>query len=317
MSILYVNPGFSSLFVDAHLPCYETNKEKYTKCKQSILPLDYQHWYRVYSSDRIASWNVRFDIYANLMNKTYTDFEGFLRLSNLKYEVTLALDSLDNLVISSGGESIFRTPFEMQKLNSYEFRFFSPKEGKEHIQLFKDDVKIFDRKDFTKQYFAHTQPTDLKIKNVVYLPNEDNYRHGIFLSNFIVGNSRLGNLTTDIIDTVVTSDWEEDNGVYKTEEDGKFITQKIKDISDVKLDDGECIYCVSNAMIKAKAERANEQATYMVNNVNINEDVFGTDDKHGLVSEAMELNPIEAIFWDKADLATKEFKFRTGGFIWQ
>jgi len=313
MSILYVNPGFSNLFADAYMPCYETDDEKFTKCKHCVLPLDYQHWYRVYASDKITNWNVRFDVYANLMNKTYTDFEGFLRISNIKYEITLALDSLDNLVVSSGGESIFRTPFEMQKLNSYEFRFFSPKVGKESIQLFKDGEKIFDRSDFTKQYFKNTQPTELKIKNVVYLPNKDNYRHGIFLSNFIVGDSRLGNVTSDIIDTVITTDWNDNDGVYTTDEDGKTITQKVKNADDVKLADDECIYCVSSAMVQAKSDEINEKATHFVDDSFVNENIFNTDDKRGLMSDVIELNPIEAIFWDKADFVMKKFKFRTGG----
>ena len=314
MSILYVNPGYASLFEDHKIPSYENNDEKHTRCGRYVIPLDYKNWYTVYTNDKIFDWHIRFDVYVNLSNKTYEDYEGFLKLCDYKYDLTLSIDSMANLVISSGEDVIQRLDFDLDTINSYELRLFSKENEKEVIQLWKDEKLIYSNNGIPRKYFEEKSPFALKIKNIVYTPNDDNLRHGTALSNFVIGNSRIGNVSIDILDCDITSDW---INSYTTTEEGKYITQKIKNIDTIieseKKD--ECIYAVVNAMVNAKSTQDNDIVSFLVNNTRINESFLPVIDKKGITSDVMETNPIEGVFWYSDNIINKEFKLKSGGFM--
>jgi len=281
MSIVYVNPGFISLFDDNEMPSYESNDKKYTRCGRYVIPLDYKNWYTVYTSDRIFDWHIHFDVYANLSNKPFEDYEGFFRLCNYKHDITLSIDSLGNLVLSSGDFVLYRFDFEYDKINSYELRVYS-KDDNEIIELWHNDKKIYDNDGKTKKYFDGEPLRFVKIKNIVYTPNEDNLRHGTALSNFVIGNSRVGDVCIEILDTDITTDWNVNNKEYITNQDGKYITQKIKNISKVEEIEAndDIVYCMAYCLDNIKASQ-NEIASFLVNDTRINETFIPMKDKKG------------------------------------
>ena len=82
MSLLYINPGFPSLFEDGQFNYYQNTDSKYTNCKQYFIPLDYGNWHRIYSNYRMISVYFRFDMYINLTanGTSYSnEFASFLK----------------------------------------------------------------------------------------------------------------------------------------------------------------------------------------------------------------------------------------------
>ena len=320
MSILYVNSGYKSLLQDYNMDCYEGVDEQFAKCKNYLVPLDYKNWYTVYSNEKMKEWYVRFNIYTNLTNKPYNDYEGFLRISTLSKHLMLSIDSMGKLVLSVeiGDESteLVRLPFELDTINSYELHLYSRANDREIIEL-KCGEKVVYRNlaNGIYNYFGHSEPYKVQIKNIVYLPNEENYRFGMALSNFIIGDTPIGDLVVQELKTNVTSNWNYSKGEYKATVDGKEIVQTIDDknvLSDVKSNDS-IICAVAIAAEHAKTDTKNTKLSFGVNDFNNNETFLTEDFDKGYESEIMEVNPIEGLFWDY-DNIDKKFKIKSGGY---
>lgn len=315
MSILYINPGYVHLMEDTDFKAFEDNNEKFSRCKHYVVPLDYQSWHTVYSNDKVSDWYIRFDLYTNLANKTYNDYEGFLQIGNYTHSLTLNIDSMDRLVLDCNGDEIIRLPFKLNQLHSYELHLRSVPDEQEIIELWESGKQIYKKNvKASHQYFGHTQPKWVKIKNIVYLPNKNNYRFGTALSNFIIGNTKLGDLTIDILDTNIETNWEEKDNVFTAKEDGKYIKQTIKDLKQLQSiqDNTDMAYAVSIACIDAKTD-PKDKITYQLNNMNVEDQYLSVEDGKGCQCEVLEIDPVENLFWDY-DTIQKEFTIKSGGY---
>ena len=315
MSILYVNPGYGHLMHDVNIPSFEGENDKYTNCNHYIVPLDYQNWHTVYTNDRLYDWYVRFDIYTNLANKSYGEYEGFLQLGNYQHKLSVNIDSKDRLVIDCDGEELIRLPFTLSEIHSYELHVYSAPKKNEVFELWENGKLIYQKKSTAfHQYFKGTNPYWLQIKNIVYLPNQETYRFGTAISNLIVGNTRLNDATINIVDADIETDWEErENGLY-SDKDGQLIQQKIKNLEAFQTvrDNEESVYAITFGCIDANTEEQNEQITYMVDDTYVEEQFVPTEKNHGTQCEIMEIDPVNGSFWDY-DTIQRKFNIKSGG----
>ena len=324
MSIVYMNPGFVHLFQGDTFPYFEGTKEKYTKCQQYFVPLDHKNWHTVYTNEKIFDWYIRFDIYTNLANKPTDKKEGFFRLitydkdeTKIK-DVTVSVDSRDNLVLSSGEETLLKTPLQLEKLHCFELHVKS-NEKSETIELWHGEERIYTNGMTIYQRLDGKQPVTIQIKNIVYLPTKETYRFGIALSDFIIGNTRLGNCYCQILDTDVKSTFnKKSDGTYETEMYNKFINQtlsnldQIKDVKDMK----SLVLALSISAVDAITPfYKNNFLKYWVDDTGINLQDLPEIKEKGVQSEVLETDPVEGGFW-MYDTLQRTYKMMSGEWEW-
>jgi hypothetical protein len=153
----------------------------------------------------------------------------------------------------------------------------------------------------------------VQIKNIVYLPNEDNYRFGMALSNFIIGDSPIGDLVVEELETDKQYEWNKKGDYYQATEEGKEVIQNIKDMTpleSVKNND-EILYAVAVVAEHAKTDTDNTKLSFGVNDYDNNEE-FLSKEFQGYEG-IMEIAPIEGVFWDYTNV-DKDFKIKSGGY---
>lgn len=317
MSIVYINPGFGSLFQESSFSYQEGQDKKYTHCKQYIIPFSNVYWYDVYSNKKMFDWYVRFDVYTNLSNENTNDKKGLLRITSEHHDLTFNIGSHNNIVLTCDNSQLYEGYMEFDKIHSYELHLHS-NGTVEQIDLWEENELLYTFKDRLIRLFDNEQPYRVQIKNIIPILTDDvNYytQFGTALSNFIIGDSKLGNLTCEILDTNITSNWQADGDGFKTNKEGKFIQQNLKDlkqIEDIKVDKYS-VYGLSISALKASCDT--NLGNFMKFNVNNFTDsiknVPYNEPKAGIQSEVMEIEPIEGIFWDYNTLQ-RDYKMESG-----
>jgi hypothetical protein len=312
MSLLYINPGFPSLFEDSQFNYYQNTDSKYTNCKQYFIPLDYENWHRIYSNYRMISVYFRFDMYINLTNEVWNGRKDFIQVQTLGGNLYLGIDEETNLCICCKDTVVYRKPIQMDKLTSYELHLKSNSK-EELIELWIDNKLAYTNQGKAVVYFDGQSPTKIDCKNIIYIPNEDSLRHGIAFSDFIIGNTRLGDIVCDIVDTTIKTNWNKSAKTdYETNTDGSILTQ---DIDRTKLVDvqsnNDVIYAIEIASDIAYADKSIDELEFSVDDTYINKNQLTRNTKVGTTSDIMELHPIEKIFWDY-DNIINDFNIKAG-----
>lgn len=312
MSLLYINPGFPSLFEDVQANYYQNTENKFTNCKQYCVPLDYENWHRIYSNYRMIDLFFRFDMYINLTNEVWNGRKDFIRVQTLDKALYLGIDEETNLCICCDDCIVYRKKINMDEITSYELHVKS-NQKEEIIELWINNVLVYTNSGKAVVYFNQQAPTRIDCKNVIYIPNEDSLRHGIAFSNFIVGNTRLGDVTCDIVDTNIDTNWDKSTETeYETNMDGSVLTQKIirDKLEDIKSNNG-LIYAIEIATDIAYADKSIDELSFSVDDVEINKNQLSREKNVGSTSDIMELNPVIRAFWDY-DTITSSFNIKAG-----
>jgi len=320
VSIVYINPGFGSLFQESNFSYQEGQNKKYTRCKQYIIPFSNIYWYDVYSNNKIFDWYIRFDVYTNLSNENTNDKKGFIRLLSDNHDLTVNIGSHNNIILTTNDSQLYEGQMDFDTIHSYELHLHSNAK-EEQIDLWEGNKLLYTSKGKVIKWFDREQPMRVQVKNIIPILTDDvDYyaQFGTAISNIIIGDTRLGNLTCDILDTKIKTDWNQNGNVYQTNSVGKEITQNIKDLSkvddinDIKSDK-KAIYAVSISALKADCDT--DIGNFIKFNVNNYTDSIKTlphnEPKKGIQSEVLEVDPIEGVFWDYNTIQ-RDFKMKSG-----
>lgn len=304
MSILYMNPGYIELMNDKNFQFYQNTNSKYTNCKQYIVPLDYKNWHCIFSKEKSSELFIYFDIYANLTNEAWSDKKGFLQITTDTKDVTLSVDSQVNLCLTMGDSTFFRTPLSLDSLNRYILHVKST-DKTELAELYVNGKMVYHTVNKVFLCLNKESFNNVNFKNIIYIQNEDNLRHGLAFSNFIISDMFLNDVTCDVLETNITSDWDNKDGVYSTDEDGKIITQNIdlNKYSDI-LNEKDMIYALE---IYGKGYTTNDgdKIKFSVNDTFVSDSKISLEKENScVVSDIMEINPEDKMFWAKDNLSS-------------
>ena len=213
--IYYANPGLPQL-LESSFPHYITDDKKYTSTEYAFIPKDYKTWNQIYTfKKRTSKLFVFFDMYTNLINEKWNGLSGFLRIVTTSGELDLSINDKYQLCLTTGNVILYRCQANINTLNRY-ILHLDIGAKKDTIELYIDGKCVYTNAQKAVVYFdKNSKITSAECKNIIFVPNQDNARYGVALSNIILSDMILpDDVSCSFVNDITISGWEKQDDAY-------------------------------------------------------------------------------------------------------